>query len=127
MAARHLADVKIRDTWNGRQVLFRASDHFIRSTGFGGIGPEDDDMRKHCAIYQGFPILVQWPTAAIPRLDDFALDRPRCYWGRLANPSRIHLLALVLCLASAVVRRRPSLGPSMMYDSGHRSHRCRRN
>ena len=52
------------------------------------------------------------PNATRPRPDDFAGDRPHCCWKRLAGPSRIRSQAMVLCLASAVVRRRPSRGLS---------------
>ncbi|MEY2615803.1 MAG: hypothetical protein QOH78_1576 [Verrucomicrobiota bacterium] len=59
MASRHFAGVEAHHAWNGRKVFFGVRDDFVRCVRLGGIGPKDDDMRKHLVIYEGFPRVAQ--------------------------------------------------------------------
>jgi len=52
MATRHLAGVEVHNTGNGREVFLCASDHLLRSVGLGGVGPKNDDVRKHLVVYE---------------------------------------------------------------------------
>jgi hypothetical protein len=59
MASCHFAGVEAHHAWNGRKVFFGVRDDFVRCVRLGGIGPKDDDMRKHLLIYEGFPGVAQ--------------------------------------------------------------------
>jgi hypothetical protein len=81
MAGHHPAGVKIRNPWNGRQVLFRASEHFIRCVGFGGIGPEDHNVRKHQQPMMNFsrrrnPRIDQYRRESWSRRDTVKVAQP---------------------------------------------------
>ena len=43
-AARHFADVEMRDAGNVFQKLVRAGDDFLGGVGFGRVGPENDNV-----------------------------------------------------------------------------------
>src|SRR5688572_13195662 len=47
MAFDHPANVKFFHAGDGLEVLLGAGDEFVGGHGVGGIGPEDDDVRKH--------------------------------------------------------------------------------
>ena len=47
MAFDHAADVKFFHAGDGLEVLLGAGDEFVGGHGVSGIGPEDDNVRKH--------------------------------------------------------------------------------
>jgi hypothetical protein len=59
MASRHFADVEAHHAWNGRKVFCGVRNDFVGRVRLGGIGPKDDDMRKHLLIYEGFSKVAQ--------------------------------------------------------------------
>lgn len=51
-AGGHFAGVEVEGARNGFQVLGNAVQQFLRSIGLFGIGPKDDDVRKHRREFQ---------------------------------------------------------------------------
>ena len=47
MAAHHLADVELREAGDVLEVLLATGDNRIRSFGFGGVRPKNDNVGKH--------------------------------------------------------------------------------
>ena len=43
----HAADVEFLHARDGFEILLSARDEFVGGHGVGGIGPKDDDVRKH--------------------------------------------------------------------------------
>jgi len=53
VAANHLADVEMREAGDGLEKFVRAGNDGIGGFGFGGVGPENDDMGKHNFVLRG--------------------------------------------------------------------------
>ncbi len=51
MAGYHLPNVEVQNTWDRCQVFLGRDDQLIWGVRLSGVGPKDNNVRKHPAIY----------------------------------------------------------------------------